>query len=680
MSKWDGLRSKILAEENRRIARSVGLICFCSVLLVVLSSTGAYAESEVDIRAGGVITAEQDSIAYILSVADCTELISAAVTAGETDAVLALSEARRTAGSAGGCEFDFTAAGEGRFSPQATLKFQDGTTQTHSESFQVERTPPELVFEGVTLSDFNSRQHLVVSVRASDDVDLRYVGFDVTGLRASDLRAAGGVVARARERAFAATGGFQRVYPGSDDQALFALPVAVAGELSAEAIAHDGVVLVDIVAVDASGNQSSLSKISFTGDDVVEAASDLAVQPAGIIFTNLLETAVLTPSVNFQFRGRTPLPGRGSGVAYASSHPDLIAVTTGGIVYPLAETGAETVTITVSYPDLDPVEIPVQVDLTKYLTSLEVADVNAEGQWILDRLNTHFALPNVVGVFNDNSRSEISSQFALEYILDDSTAGILELDEKAGLLARAIVPAASPALLTVRLKHQPDILATIGVAALDAIPTVALKVPSQVKAGASLTLAAEADDDVGVAEVRFLMDGTEVGVRRQPPYELTLEIPATLVNETLKFRAVAADTAGQENQSADRPVKVAADLQVQVPPVALELPGAMQRFVEASPIRCQAATEVADAYTGSGISYVEFFLDGKLIGESHFPLYEERATGWGQERTFEIWRFDGIVDAVSTTETTRALHAVVHTASGGQSTTEARLIRVIENR
>jgi hypothetical protein len=51
-----------------------------------------------------------------------------------------------------------------------------------------------------------------------------------------------------------------------------------------------------------------------------------------------LETATLIPSVAFQFRGLTPLPGPGNGIAYESSHPDLIGVTAGGTVYPLAET------------------------------------------------------------------------------------------------------------------------------------------------------------------------------------------------------------------------------------------------------------------------------------------------------------------------------------------------------
>jgi len=638
----------------------------------------SHAAVDIDIRSSGVLLDGQQEISYIATVSDCADLISIAVAAGDAALDVSPAETTRIEGSAGGCRLQFSGTGDGRFNPQVILNFSDGSSQTHSEIFEVEKNAPQLVFDAVKLAAVEGRQYLLVTADAGDDVDISYVGIEATGLRASDLRVAGGVVARAREQAFAATGGQQRIYPRRDDQQRFELSLELSSELSAAAVAHDGVVLVDMVAVDASGNQTALSKISFTGEDVVETAADLQVQPARIVFTNLLETAALTPSVDYQFRGRTPLPGPGTGVSYTSSHPELIAVTAGGIVYPLAETTDESVTIAVSYPGLDPVTLPVEVDLNKYLTALKVEPLNAQEQWVLERLNGWFAWPNVVGVFDQPPTAEISSQFQLEFFLDEGASGIIEIDPKNGLRAKAIVPSASPAQLTVRLKHQPDVLARVPVVAVDALPEVKLDLPGQVKAGHTLSLSAEAGDDVGVAEVRFFMNGAEVGARRQPPYELALEIPETLIDEILVFHAVALDTAGQQNQTPDRPVKVVADLKVQVPAVDAELPAAMQRFVEGSPIRFQVALETG-GYSGSGISYVEFFLDGKLMGQSHFPLYEERPIGPGQTATFEVWRLDGLVGAISTSETSAAFHAVTHTRSGGQGTTEARLIRIIEN-
>jgi hypothetical protein len=328
---------KLSAPRNENPLRALLFGCFACVCVVLVSGSCCLADVGIDIRSDGVLI-DGDDIPYVAAIADGSELISISISAGETAQTFSPSETQPIVGSPTGCQLRFSGAGVGRFNPQITLKFRDGSTQTHGEVFQIENTAPELTFEGVGLALADGGQHVVVSARAHDDVDIRYVAFSVTGLRASDLRAAGGVVAQARERAFATTNGFQRVYPVGDDQEIFTLSVPVTTELDASAIAHDGVVLVDVVAADASSNQASLSRISFTGDDVVEEASHLEVQPSRVIFTNLLETATLIPSVAFQFRGLTPLPGPGNGIAYESSHPDLIGVTAGGTVYPLAET------------------------------------------------------------------------------------------------------------------------------------------------------------------------------------------------------------------------------------------------------------------------------------------------------------------------------------------------------
>ena len=129
--------------------------------------------------------------------------------------------------------------------------------------------------------------------------------------------------------------------------------------------------------------------------------------------------------------------------------------------------------------------------------------------------------------------------------MDAAAAGILDLDPDSGLLARAIVPATSPVILTVRLTHQHDIALQIPVIAHDALPEVALNLPARIKTGSSLVLNAAATDDVGIAEVRFLMDGEVIGFRRVEPYEVTMEITDNLANQSFTFSAVAVDTAGQ---------------------------------------------------------------------------------------------------------------------------------------
>ena len=88
--------------------------------------------------------------------------------------------------------------------------------------------------------------------------------------------------------------------------------------------------------------------------------------------------------------------------------------------------------------------------------------------------------------------------------------------------------------------------------------------------------------------------------------------------------------------------------------------------------------------SGTGISHVEFYLDGKRVGGSYFPLYEKREipveTGKTETRMFEVWRLDGAVPSISTAESSLAFHVVAHTRGGGEASTNERLIRVIENR
>lgn len=436
------------------------------MVAVLLFSLNMAAAASVDIRTSGNLASFSDQSNYILSISDCSNLLSVDVETGLTTKTLAVSEALRTAEFPLKCEFPFSATGSNRYTPSVTLLNSDQTTLVHQESFQVESTSPTLNFDAISLQLLDGQQYLITTVTASDDVDISYVGFNVNGIKASDLRKAGGVVSKAKESSFASTNGVKRVYPDSENQTTYNLAIPVTNTLDADAIAHDGVVLLDIMVVDSSGNQNSYSTIQFTGSDVKETATDLSVNPAKIIFTNLLETAVVVPSVNFQFRGVTPLPGAASGVSYESSHPDLISVTSTGIVYPLAETTGQTVTITVSYTDLPSVSIPVEVNQSKSLVSLEAKGLAAGQVFTLESLNKKIPLPEVIAVFDDDSRTEISRQFNLISSLGEGATGVLELEGNSSLLSRAVIPTETPIPLTIQLAAQPDIKVVIPVAAM----------------------------------------------------------------------------------------------------------------------------------------------------------------------------------------------------------------------
>ncbi|NOY70552.1 MAG: hypothetical protein GXP53_13885, partial [Deltaproteobacteria bacterium] len=656
---------------------------FAFISLICCGQSPAFADVGMDIRTAGPLVSNNTSIPYVVVIDDCTDVISVGLSAGDNSVEISVSDMERISDLPAGRGFVFTGTGADRFSPYVTIHFRDGSLQTHSETFEAEDIKPSLSFREVGLSMADGRQFLVVSADAQDNVDISYLDFSVTGLRASALRAAGGVVERAREQAFAATDGFQRVYPAQNSQETYLLSVPIGTEMDTAAFSHDGLVLLDIVAVDASGNQASLSRIAFTGKDVVEQASNLSVQPNSIVFNNLLQTATLIPSVFFQFRGETPLPGPGNGVTYASSDPSRVSVTSSGVVYPLAETGDEDVRVTVSYPGVSPVEVPINVDTSKHLVSLTVSGLDPDGRLVLDRLNHWFSFPAVTGVFDDGSEAEVASQFSLEYIVDGSAAGIIETDDLRGLYPKAIIPSSTPLQLEIRLVSSPEIKCDVPVVAEDALPGIKLSLPSRVKSGDQLKLIAEAIDDVGISEVRFLLDGNVIGVSRQAPYNLIMDIGTRYLHKTFNFQAMAVDSAGQQSLSAITRVAVVDKFVANLPKISMEQPLDMQRIVEGAPIKYQAAAEIAGPQSQSGISYVEFFANGNRVGQAFFPLYEERSqpdeSGQPVDKYFEIWRMDGITPEISTSETSMGVYAIAHDSAGGQVKSAMRLIRVVAN-
>ncbi|MGD8914005.1 MAG: Ig-like domain-containing protein, partial [Candidatus Thiodiazotropha sp.] len=644
----------------------------------------ATADVDIDIRVSGTINSNSDYVSYIASIENCSDLSSLQVSAGNFQDTFAPSETTRLQDTAAGCRLDFNGTGAGRYSPQVTLTFRDGASQVHTESFYSEDNSPQLAFTGVSFQLIDEQQYLIVQADASDDVDVSYVEFSVVGLRASELRSAGGVVDDAKASAFADSNGGELVYPVRDAQGTYTLSLPVTSSLDANAIAHDGVVLVDLLAVDSSGNQQSASKIAFTGDDVVEQAEAMQVSPKSIIFTNLLETVSIIPSVQFQFRGLTQLAGPGSGVSYTSSHPDLIAVTSGGLVYPLGETNGQQVSITVSYPGLDPVEIPVEVDSSKSIVGLQVDEVDAGGRFVLQRLNTPIALPKVFALFNDGSRTEIASQFPLNYTLDPAAEGILELIENEELMAHAIIPSTIPISLAIALQHQTDITLDLPVIAQDALPEISMELPSRLEAGSNLELSADASDDVAVRKVQFYMDDAIIGELDESPYAINLTLTDQMINSTLSFKAIAFDSAGQTQETLPQKVTVTSEPEAELPAVEFEKPEDLQRFTEGTPFLMQVAVPLdEEELLASNIAYVNFFMDGVRVGEANFPIIEERTEldEKGKEKTvyYELWRLVSALKSIATNETSVSIYADVFAANGASKRVPARLIRVLSN-
>ncbi|MCP3871850.1 MAG: hypothetical protein GY699_01645, partial [Desulfobacteraceae bacterium] len=670
-------------------------VCLLAILVsffsLFLHSSLVFADVAIDIRVSGVLFNGQTEVAYVATVNNCEDVVSARITAGEEDSVISISDAHQVPGFMHRREFQFSGKGVGMLQPEIILNFREGSPhgsqQTHNEVFQIDNNKPQLTYKDVSFVTIEDKQYLSIAAHASDDIDISYIGFSVTGLRASDLRDAGGVVNKAKKNAFASTDNIKKVYPSSDDQSEFSLTIPVSSTTDNIIATNNGVVLADITVVDASGNQKSISKIAFTGKDVTEKVLGFFVKQSKIVFNNLLQTCSIIPVVNYEFRGETPLPGLGSGVVYESSNTDFAQVTDGGVVYPLAPTENNDVFITVSYPGVASVNVPVIIDPTKELVGLKVGDITQSNPLILDSLNTWYPVPNVFGIFDDGSQSNIDTQFPLVWSSNENAAGIIQIKPEKGFLANAVVPEQAPAMFKVVLEDFPDIQATIPIVAIDAIPEISIDIPDSVKINSQLVVNAQATDDVAVVEVRFLLDDSIISTDHNFPYEMTMDIPSDYLNRTLHFKAVAVDSAGFSNTSLTKNVKVKDKLIADVPETLIDHPISMQRFIEGSPIRYQIAVPVDD-YDGSNISYMTFFLDGEKQDDCYFGFIEEREVpksgiegklGETETKLFEIWRLDRTLGQVSTKETSRAFYAKIFLKNGGQGTTDSRLIRIIEN-
>src|SRR3989338_5164433 len=549
--------------------------------LSALLASASFAAPQLDLRTAAPLGSGGSAAEYILAVSGCRELVQVAPVC--TEQRFLPIDALRDSGDPLACAFTFRLEGAAALQPKVQLDFADGSQQEYTETFQQERLAPKLQLEQLAFEQEDGQQYLVVSFSAEDDSDLSYLSLSLTGLRASDLRAAGGVVSQAERNAFLSMADAKRVFPRSDDQRLFSLRQLISTPLSAEEIARNALVMVQASAVDASGNQNSYSDIRFTGDNVDEGVHGISVQPNRLLFSDVLQSARLIPEVDFEFRGPTPMPGLGSGIAYRSSSPDKVWVSAEGVVYPLQETAGEAVFVYLNYPGLDEISLPVKVDFSRRLTALRFEGQTASQPLVLPRLNSFEKLPALLPVFDDGSEAPLADSLLVELQLPDGS--VLERNAQRELLARAQIPEQSPLTIHARLQRYPEIGVDLPIVAQDAAPVVDLQPEASIAVGSVLELVASASDDVGIKSVEFWLDDSLVGRRLAPPYALSLPIEQELQGRSLRVRAVAFDGTGKSQSSPERSVRVVAKSDPKVPAFVFETPVDAQRVIENSPLR-----------------------------------------------------------------------------------------------
>lgn len=170
------------------------------------------------------------------------------------------------------------------------------------------------------------------------------------------------------------------------------------------------------------------------------------------------------------------------------------------------------------------------------------------------------------------------------------------------------------------------ITVTVRNAAVDQAPVVAIVTPADgASVSGAVTIAATASDDRGVAGVRFLVDGNEIGDDRDAPYEVVWDTDR-FANGSHTIAAEARDTSGQTAR-ASVSVTVYNAPSDAPPTVSLDAPA------DGSTVSGSVGLQ-ASATDDRGVESVEFSVDGAFVGAARQPPYQvnwdSRAAADGQ--------------------------------------------------
>ncbi|WP_215426482.1 Ig-like domain-containing protein [Agarivorans albus] len=638
--------------------------------------------AQIDIRATSSLSDSNEQSSYSAVFSDCSSI--AYIEAGSVNLRHAFSsnEVSAWSDSSGRCQISFTLSGAEKYSPSVKIVRLDETETVHNEQFSNESNAPKIDVVGASIS-VDKDQYLTVTFNASDDTDLSRLEVNAIGLRASDIRQAGGVINEARKRSFAKTEETTSLIPISNDQSLFTLTIPVNGSLSNAAIASDVVVLVDVVAIDASGNQTALSELVTTGDNIQEDVLSLSLESALVQITDPLQTVALNPIVTFEFRGPISMAGLGRAIKYESSSPELVAVTPAGVVYPLAETSDHPVTITVTYPGLPPEQVTVDVDYDKTLERLSYQGGENKQPWVLPSLNQPYTLPNIMGHYSDGSVVTIPESWKIALEIPEAYKALLKLKSANSLQANSPIVEDYPAIVTFYLEAIPNAKGLLYVASADAFPEVSIISPKQLLVPSTLELSAIASDDVAIQKVEFLVDGVVMGELLEPPYKMSFPLDANFAGRSIDVTAIATDSAGQRSSTNVSAIELVNAPEAVAPQFEFENPIDGTVWVESTQIKATISSLLGTlpdlSKQNSGITKAELYLDGELVGEANFPSVEQRKNLDDEDEIFETWSVNYQLPTISTNERNISVYMNVYGSNNAVFRTNSRLIRVVKN-
>ena len=149
--------------------------------------------------------------------------------------------------------------------------------------------------------------------------------------------------------------------------------------------------------------------------------------------------------------------------------------------------------------------------------------------------------------------------------------------------------------------------------------------PNNATVSGPVDIIASATDNVGVSRVEFYIDGSKVGEDTQAPYEYSWDTDTLQYNSTHSIKAKAYDSAGNTGESQAVTVTIG---DTQAPQITITNPHDGDIVSATVSIQVQVVDKTPSAKNKkvekapSGVSRVEFYIDGSKVGEDKEAPYE----------------------------------------------------------
>ncbi|MBS2024378.1 MAG: hypothetical protein JST92_18415, partial [Deltaproteobacteria bacterium] len=371
----------------------------------------------------------------------------------------------------------------------------------------------------------------------------------------------------------------------------------------------DGVVVADVQLTDPFGRSVHTSTVEFTSAAEFDTLLGISVSPTSIALTQGYGQRVpLTVTARFAISGAVQLTRTGQGVGYSSRNPDVAGTSPAGDVI-ARQNGSTDVDVTFGGFTAS---VPVVVDSDATLDHLELAPAAPS----IDHVGGHVQL-SLTGVLSTGLRPDLTPSGAgTVWSSADTTLFTVSPD--------GLVTSRRPGsgLITATNGQQ---AISVRVEALDAPPTVTLLAPGSVAAGTSFIVSTDAQDDVGIDHVQFLVNGVPALTAQKPPFTLRLQAPP-YGGQTLKLAATATDTGGHSVRSADVFVNVTGAQAGSATPVVYDNPQPGALLIEGIPVvlRVTSGDWTTGELSAADFQQVNFSVNGVAVGTANNPRMEAR--------------------------------------------------------